>query len=666
MRPCALALCLVLVLPVVSRAAEKDDAQTLPELVVTATAEPAAKKELPVHVQVIDREEMEQTGADTLGDLLIKLTPGTVIKYPGAYTSMRVRGFQTYNSPGANIDAKTLVLVDGNPLGSGNLSLIPLGNVERVEIMRGPGSVLYGASAMGGVINVITRRGKGDVSGEVSAEYGSWNDIKPRGSLQGGLADGAVGFSLAGRVHSRDSYNAGGGDEYDNTAYHDGAASGTVTLTPSKEHTIHILGSWFHAWNVGDPGPTYSPTRTANIDDTMKYLSMTYNGGVSEWDVDWRLAGWAGQHDYVDKDTPYYQESEIITDQYGLDGRFTVPSFSFGRFTIGGRFQSISERRDGDGVYAPDSRYDNWSVYGEEKITAGDVTLIAGLRYDQYMLSISSNDLTQASSQAKMMDAVSWRVGADWQALDWLGVRMSAGSAFTPPDAYKFAGRYQSGGLNYIGNPNLKPESSTTIEGGLDVDWEGLHAAGTLFHTMYYDAVTTASTTVDGASGWQTWTNSKGWLLTGLEGFVRYTHPFAVDGHSLSVTPYLNWIWYLQRTEEDSSLANSRGTDTVLNLSEYSFTPGVTFGWDDLIDLDVNAQWQGPQKVVDYNTNSPGYGLAKDKDPFLVLNAGLTVTPWKKLSATFRVDNITDEQYSYVDGYPMPGRSFSVGLKYAF
>ncbi|WP_027183874.1 TonB-dependent receptor plug domain-containing protein [Desulfovibrio inopinatus] len=666
MRLFSVALIALLVLPVLSFAAERGDTpQTLPEMVVTGISEPAPKKELPVHVQVIDRDEIDHLGVDTLDELITKQIPGTAIKYPGAYTSMRVRGFETYKSPGANIDAKTLVLVDGNPLGSGNLSIIPLDNVERVEVMRGPGSVLYGASAMGGVINIITKRGKGDVSGKVSMEYGSFNHVQPRGSIQGSVADGAIGYSLAGRVTSDEQYDMGDGDRYDNTAYHDGAASGTLTISPSENHTFHILGNYFNAWNVGNPGPTYSPTRVANIDDTMKYLSMVYEGEAPSWDVNWRLAAWGGEHYYADNDTPYYQKSEIVTDQFGFDGRITVPTFSFGRFTLGGRWMSIYEKRDGDGVYAPNSSYDSWSIYGEEKITVGDFTFIGGARFDQYFLGIHSNDLiSDVSSQNKTMEHISWRAGVNWQTTDWLALRLSAGSAFTPPDAYKFSGRYQMGTVSYVGNAGLKPEQSTTFEGGFNIDYKGLQLDGTLFHTLYYDAIT--STSVPGSSPWQTWTNSDGWRLTGVEGFLSYTHPFEIKDHTLSVTPYINGIWYLERREEDTSIEQARGTDTILNLSEYSFTPGLQLDFDSLVSLDVNGQWQGPQKVVEWNYSSPRYGRAKDKDPFFILNARLTVNPLDCLSAYVKVDNITDEQYSYVDGYPMPGRTFAVGLEYTF
>lgn len=636
----------------------------LPEMVVTATAEPSASTQTPVHVQVIDRKAIDELGASTLDDLVALKVPASVTKYPGAYSSAKLRGFDTYASPGANMDAKTLVLVDGNPVATGNLALIPLGNVERVEVMRGPGSVLYGASAMGGVINVITRRGKGKPSGAAEVRYGSFNRVEPRADIQGGLENGSLGASLAGRVTSVDAYDASGGWRYPNTAYHDGAASGTVTIRPVEGHALHLMANFFNAYDVGDPGPVYSRTPSAKVDDVLKNFAATYTGGSSAVDVDWRLAFWANRHEYDNTDTPYYDSSKFNTDQIGLDGRVTVPTFSFGRFTLGARYQNTEEKRDGDGVYAPDSRYANWAAYGEEKLTLGDITLLGGLRYDNYQLRINGNTvLCDVVSRDKTMDHLSWRFGANWNATDWLTLRATSGSAFTPPDAYKFSGRFQQWGTWYLGNSGLKPETSVTGEAGADVTWNGLEFSGTYFNTAYNDAITTATLP---ATASQTWVNSSGWRLSGLEGFVRYTHTFDAGTNRFSLTPSLNWIWFFERAELDDTLVNARGTDTVLGLSRYTLTPGLQIGWNETLRLDLSAQWQGDQKVQDFNPYSPAYGNVVDKDPFFVFNAKLSYRPVEKLEASISVNNIADERYSYVRGYPMPGRTFSVGLRYAF
>ncbi|MFP4316606.1 MAG: TonB-dependent receptor plug domain-containing protein, partial [Desulfovibrionales bacterium] len=174
--------CIPLVFTFPAQAETEPELQdTLPELVVTATAEPVPSKDLPVHVQVITREEIVRIGAKSLNDVLIRNHPGYFYNVPGI-TSVGIRGFRSSGfGAGPDIKNRTLILIDGHRAGIGNISLIPVDNVERIEVVRGPGSVLYGASAIGGVINVITRKGEGPPRAVIGGEYGSFDHTLLRG-----------------------------------------------------------------------------------------------------------------------------------------------------------------------------------------------------------------------------------------------------------------------------------------------------------------------------------------------------------------------------------------------------------------------------------------------------------------------------------------------------
>ena len=132
---------LLVLLASLPAAAEEPVVTRLPELVVTATAEPALTTEVPVHVQVISREEIELSGAETLDQVLVRKHPGFIFKIPGL-TNVGVRGFRTGITAGPDIKNRTLILIDGHRAGIGNISLIPMENIDRVEVVRGPGSVL--------------------------------------------------------------------------------------------------------------------------------------------------------------------------------------------------------------------------------------------------------------------------------------------------------------------------------------------------------------------------------------------------------------------------------------------------------------------------------------------------------------------------------------------
>ena len=127
--------------------------------------------------------------------------------------------------------------------------------MERIEIVRGPGSVVYGSAAMGGVVNIITRKGQGSPSGNAGVEYGSWGYTKGYAGFSGGFLDNRVGVSLTGRTITEGSYDAGGGAKVPNTGYNDQAYSASVFAAPNPNHTFFAVGNFFRpgAWELRTP-----------------------------------------------------------------------------------------------------------------------------------------------------------------------------------------------------------------------------------------------------------------------------------------------------------------------------------------------------------------------------------------------------------------------------
>ncbi|MFA7501027.1 MAG: TonB-dependent receptor, partial [Sulfurimonas sp.] len=183
-----------------------DETVNIPDIVVTATKSAQSIEKVPASVTVINREQIELSDARTVDELLTNV--------PGVYaTRMDVssssRGSQTYTRgmPGSG---RTLVLIDGVPMngqfdGLVDWSQLATQDVERVEIVRGVGSGLYGSNAMGGVINIITRQPKEGIHSTVQGEYGSNNTKTLSGSVRG--RSGATGYSLSGSRLTSDGYN---------------------------------------------------------------------------------------------------------------------------------------------------------------------------------------------------------------------------------------------------------------------------------------------------------------------------------------------------------------------------------------------------------------------------------------------------------------------------
>ncbi len=177
------------------------------EIIITAGRKAQTADETLAPVTVITRQEIEQTQASSIAEVL-EQTPGlslTSSGYMGKQTSVHLRGTN---------DNHVLVLIDGVKVGSATLGttpleLFPLAQVERIEIVRGPRSSLYGSEAIGGVIQIFTRKGSGSkgIQPQASASYGSFNTAKASVGVSGGSGEGTW-FNLNAATEHTDGVNS--------------------------------------------------------------------------------------------------------------------------------------------------------------------------------------------------------------------------------------------------------------------------------------------------------------------------------------------------------------------------------------------------------------------------------------------------------------------------
>ena len=175
---------------VVPRISTAEEPVRAGEVVVTASRIEEPAEAAASSITVITRKEIEQKQYRTVFDALRDVAGLDAVRSggPGSLSSVFLRGTKSEH---------TLVLIDGvevnDPVSAGrsfNFANLSLANVERIEVLRGPQSTLYGSDSMGGVINVITRKGKGPLSGDVSVEAGSFNTFRERLGLSGGAGKG--------------------------------------------------------------------------------------------------------------------------------------------------------------------------------------------------------------------------------------------------------------------------------------------------------------------------------------------------------------------------------------------------------------------------------------------------------------------------------------------
>ncbi len=196
---------------------KEEPAVKLREIVVTATRDAQEARKVPANVTVITAEEIEKSGATTVVEVLDKLESIQFRSYSGNVSQaiIDVRGFG-----GENPYGKTLILLDGRRLNRTDMASInwlqmSVNSIERIEVVRGPGSVLYGDAAIGGVINIITKKGKGKPAISASVMAGSYGMHNERLGITG--ATGKWTYAVMGEnnyidgYRNRSKYSAPGG-----------------------------------------------------------------------------------------------------------------------------------------------------------------------------------------------------------------------------------------------------------------------------------------------------------------------------------------------------------------------------------------------------------------------------------------------------------------------
>jgi len=409
---------------------------TLDPVAVTAsrTAQPIA--DLLADLTVIGADEILRSGAQSLPQLLQR-QPGVEVTINGGAGSTSGAFLR-----GAN-RGQTLVLVDGLRVGSSSvgatsLEAIPLEQIERIEILRGPASSLYGADAIGGVIQVFTKRAAGTAfAGNASAGYGTWDTKSASAGLRGAL--GPLAFSLqAGGTRSA-GFNAivnpdnhSYANDRDGYAGENAGVSATLPWAAGQEVAVQYLRNRLNSQFDGGPG---SDDRTVT---TLEAWSVASRNRIASW---WKSTATIGEgsDDSVSQtaygDYPYRTTQR----QYTWQNDFALPA---------GTLSLIAERREErlatTDAFAVTQRDTN-SATGVWQMTHDALALQANLRHDRY---------SQYGGETTGGIAVGYRFAPAW--------RVTAGYS-TGFKAPSFNDLYYPG----FSNPALQPETARNAEAGI-------------------------------------------------------------------------------------------------------------------------------------------------------------------------------------------------------
>jgi iron complex outermembrane receptor protein len=249
-RVCLFALAAVVSLPCLAYSQEgtkpKEPIVTMDEVVVTGTRSEEKSERIPANVTVISQKEIATSNAKNVPDLL-RSQEGIVVRDllgNGKTAQVDLRGF------GESAPSNTLVLLDGRRVNEIDLSgvdwtQIPIAQIQRIEILRGAGTVLYGDNAPGGVINIITKTPSDKWTASAGSTLGSYGYNNEVFSISGGY--GKVAASLFGNYQATEGYR-------ENNEFRAKNLGGKIVVDPSDWLSLDLSGN-YHSDNSGLPGP---------------------------------------------------------------------------------------------------------------------------------------------------------------------------------------------------------------------------------------------------------------------------------------------------------------------------------------------------------------------------------------------------------------------------
>jgi len=423
---------------------------SLDEVVVVATRLPVPATKVGNTVEVIDQREIEASQAIVVSDLLAS-QPGIGVTRsggPGALTALRIRGAEGDH---------TLVLIDGvqinDPASTGggfDFGNLMVGDISRIEVLRGAQSTLYGSQAIGGVINIVTAEGGETAGGSVQAEYGSLDSTLLKAAF-GGRAGSASG-RLAGSWYRTDGISTfGAGNERD--AFRNTSLAGRMGYELGPAARIDVRGYYARSRveTDGYPPPNYVFADAGDYADKRQFVG--YAG------IELGSPGSSLRHRLA------FQATHTDRDEY---------SGAFGAVSSFGRYRGENERAEYQGSWQVAPGYS--AVFGlqhERSRMRNDIDpLSADARLDSAYLQLQAepvrgltltggyrrDDHDSFGTHGSLQFAAAWQAGPDTV------LRASWGQGFKAPTLYQLYSGY--------GNPGLAPETARSWDAGFEQHWQ--------------------------------------------------------------------------------------------------------------------------------------------------------------------------------------------------
>ncbi len=613
-------------------------------LVIVGGLSPMDEAEIGRSYTVVSADELEASQASYVADVLRQI-PGLAVSQsgpPAGMTQLRVRGAEANH---------VLVLIDGVPASEGSTGEVDFGrlqvaNIERIEVLRGPQSAFWGANAMAGVVNIITKGGsRSGPAVTLGSEIGSDGTVMGSALVEAGQDnfDGAVSLT----VRHTEGFNISSfGSELDGATHVNAGAKFTADVTPylTVDGTVRYgrTRGDFDATDYDFLSPNYGRV-IDTLDETLVEEALGALGldWVSEdglWTQTARFSAGTISRDNINN--AGVVDSAIAEQRYKgsyqIGRSFDTPGFLDAEHKLTLGYDVVYEtfrQLPSAGIFDP-SQLDpqdrlTHSLIGEYRGTFLDqFHLTAALRHD-------FND--------RFADATTYSVSGAWQVPD-TGTKphASVGTGSTNPNFYDQFG-YIPG--SYVGNPGLLPETSFGWDVGVEQAlWDGVIVLdATYFNQNLENEITPVYVPVS------TVTNDPG--ISTRQGVELSATLRVIEGLRLGAS---------------YTYTDARNADGSREIRRPMHMAGLTMAYDfPEIPLSLNGEVVLNGDMLDTDFSSFPY-TDVTLPSYAVVNAGLSYKVSEQVELYGRVENLFDAQYKEILDVNTAGRTFYLGAKARF
>ncbi|MYL23198.1 TonB-dependent receptor [Halomonas alkaliantarctica] len=689
------ALASAIALAVASPGLHAQESEPLNNIVVSASGFEQAMVDAPASISVVTREELERTRVSSIADALRDVegvdVGGQVGKTGGRTISIR----------GMPSDY-TLILIDGRrqnaagsvtPNGFGETATSffpPVSSIERIEVIRGPMSTLYGSDAMGGVINIITRKIDQEWTGAIGVEntFNQDRDFGDRREINlytsGPLVKDTLGVQLRGRFFERDAseltYTDASGDPVDVSQRGPSPVEGDVynlggklTWTPTDDHDLWLDGEVNRQQYNNDEcqlgtldGRTRScapnPGVANGYSDELRFereqitLGHTsrFTAGTLESSLMRNTTETEGRTIPGDMGVPYAGFPSIIggapreleTTNTVLDTKFTLPLGDH-MTTLGAQWWDAELD---DGLANETFEQTTWSLFAEDEwMLRDDLALTLGGRYDHH---------DAFGSQFSPRGYLVWNTTPEWT------LKGGISRGYKTPSLNDLHaginGVTGQGTILTIGNPNLEPETSTSSEIGAHYDnQQGFTASATLFYNQFDDKI---------ASGNDIRVENDPMIPDGVYGQEINIDEAVTQGIELSTGYQFAPAWRLNAnytyTDSEQKSGNNEG-EPLTDTPEHAIN--ATLRWQATAKLDtwLSAEYRSERYRNRARVRgAPSYEDLGDFKAYSLFNLGGNYAFTEQFSVSATIYNLLDKDFVDYESYQAPDRSGNLQTYY--